>query len=84
MNILGRVAFTGDRFDDDFNQIFSVNTSRGGPVTTVAESRPGGIASFQEPSLNDLGERRVHRGRAAGSEGLHHGSGRVHRTRSGG
>ena len=55
LNILGRVAFTGSRFDENFNQIFSINTSRGGPVTTVAESSPGGYASFREPSLNDLG-----------------------------
>jgi hypothetical protein len=55
LNIVGRVAFTASRFDEDFNQIFSVNTSRGGAVTTVAESSPGGYAFFQEPSLNDLG-----------------------------
>ena len=55
LNILGRVAFTADRFDENSNQIFSVNTSRGGAVTTVAESSPGGYASFREPSLNDLG-----------------------------
>jgi hypothetical protein len=55
LNLLGRVAFLADRFDEDFNQISSVNTSRGGAVTTVAESRPGGYASFREPSLNDLG-----------------------------
>ena len=56
LNIFGRVAFLGDRFDENFNQIFSVNTSRGAEVTTVAESRPGGFASFREPSLNDLGQ----------------------------
>ena len=55
LNILGRVAFIGSRFDENFNQIFSINTSRGGPVTTEAETRPGGYASFREPSLNDLG-----------------------------
>jgi hypothetical protein len=55
LNIFGRVAFTGERFDENFNQIFSINTSRGGAVTTVAESSPGGYASFREPSLNDLG-----------------------------
>jgi hypothetical protein len=55
LNILSRVAFTADRFDEDSSQIFSVNTSRGGAVTTVAESSPGGYASFREPSLNDLG-----------------------------
>jgi hypothetical protein len=55
LNVFGRVAFIGSRFDDDFNQIFSVNTSRGGPVTTVAQTGPGGYASFREPSLNDLG-----------------------------
>ena len=49
------MAFTGDRFDENSNQIFSINTSRGGPVTTVAESSPGGYAFFREPSLNDLG-----------------------------
>jgi hypothetical protein len=55
LNIFGRVAFTGERFDEHFNQIFSINTSRGGAVTTVAESSPGGYSSFREPSLNDLG-----------------------------
>jgi hypothetical protein len=56
LNIFGRVAFTANRFDENSNQIFSINTSRGGAVTTVAESSPGGYASFREPSLNDLGE----------------------------
>jgi len=56
LNNLGRVAFTADRFDEDFNQIFSVNTSRGAGVTLVAESSPGGYASFREPALNDLGK----------------------------
>jgi hypothetical protein len=55
LNIFGSVAFTADRFDENFNQIFSINTSRGGAVTTVADSSPGGYASFREPSLNDLG-----------------------------
>jgi hypothetical protein len=55
LNIFGTVAFTGDRFDESFNQIFSINTSRGDGITTIAESRPGGYASFREPSLNDLG-----------------------------
>ena len=55
LNLLGRVAFIGSRFDGDFNQIFSINTSRGGPVTTVAQTSPGGYSSFREPSLNDLG-----------------------------
>jgi hypothetical protein len=56
LNLFGRVAFLADRFDEDFNQIFSVNTSRGEGVTTVAESSPGGFSSFREPSLNDLGK----------------------------
>ena len=55
LNIFGRVAFTGSRFDNKGNQIFSINTSRDGAVTTVAESRRGGYAFFSEPSLNDLG-----------------------------
>lgn len=55
LNIVGRVAFTGTR-DENSNQIFSINTSRGGAVTTVAESSPGGYASFREPSLNDFGK----------------------------
>jgi hypothetical protein len=61
LNIFGRVAFQADRFDAQDQQIFSINTSRGGPVTTVAESNPDPLAvgpvysSFQEPSLNDLG-----------------------------
>ncbi len=56
LNNLGRVAFTADRFDEDFNQIFSVNTSRGAGVTLVAESSPGGYAFFREPALNDHGK----------------------------
>jgi hypothetical protein len=55
LNIFGTVAFTGDRFDENFNQIFSINTSRGDGVTTIAESSPGGYVFFDEPSLNDLG-----------------------------
>jgi hypothetical protein len=55
LNIFGRVAFAADRFDENSNQIFSINTSRGGVVTTVAASSPGGYASFREPSLNDIG-----------------------------
>jgi hypothetical protein len=55
LNIFGLVAFTGSRFDKKGNQIFSINTSRGGTVTTVAESSPRGYSSFSEPSLNDLG-----------------------------
>jgi hypothetical protein len=55
VNIDGRVVFIGDRFDENSNQIFSVNTSDGGPVTTIAESSPGGFASFREPALNDFG-----------------------------
>ena len=45
----------GERFDENFNQIFSINTTDGAGVTTVAETRPGGYASFREPSLNDVG-----------------------------
>ena len=56
LNNRGLVAFTADRFDENDNQIFSIKTSRGGAVTTVAKSSPGGYASFNEPSLNDLGE----------------------------
>jgi hypothetical protein len=56
LNNSGVVAFTANRFDDDFNQIFSVNTSSGAGVTTVAESSPGGYSFFDEPSLNDLGQ----------------------------
>jgi hypothetical protein len=55
LNLGGRVAFIGERFDDTFNQIFSINTTDGTAVTTVAETRPGGYASFNEPSLNDVG-----------------------------
>jgi hypothetical protein len=55
LNIFGRVAFTADRFDNKGNQIFSINTSRGDDLVTVAESRRGGYQSFREPSLNDLG-----------------------------
>ena len=55
LNAGGRVAFIGERFDANFNQIFSINTTDGAAVTTVAETRPGGYASFREPSLNDVG-----------------------------
>ena len=55
LNAGGRVAFIGERFDQNSNQIFSINTTDGSSVTTVAETRPGGYASFREPSLNDLG-----------------------------
>jgi len=54
LNNLGRVAFTGFRFVDD-TQVQGVFTSRGGPVTTIADSR-GPFASFGEPSFNDLGQ----------------------------
>jgi hypothetical protein len=61
LNFFGRVAFLADRFDEMGQQIFSVNTSRGGPVTTIALSNPDPMAqgpvydSFREPSLNDFG-----------------------------
>ena len=55
LNAGGRAAFIGFRFDENFNEVFSINTSDGGPVTTIAETTPGGYASFREPSLNDLG-----------------------------
>lgn len=62
LNILGRVAFHAERFDAQGQQISGIHTSRGGPVTTVAESNPDPLArgpvyaSFQEPSLNDRGD----------------------------
>ena len=54
LNIVGRVAFTGSRFVGD-TQVHGVFTSRGGPVTTVADST-GPYSFFGEPSLNDLGK----------------------------
>lgn len=54
LNLFGTVAFTGFEFIGN-TQIQGVFTSRGGPVTTVANSR-GPFASFDEPSLNDLGQ----------------------------
>jgi hypothetical protein len=54
LNIFGRVAFTGFRFDGD-TQVQGVFTSRGGPVTTVADTT-GPYSFFGEPSLNDLGQ----------------------------
>jgi hypothetical protein len=62
LNIAGRVAFVGETFDDLGQQIFSINTTRGGAVRTVAETNPDPLAegpvysSFREPSLNDLGQ----------------------------
>ena len=53
LNIFGRVAVTGFTFDDP--QILGIFTSRGGPVTTVADST-GRYASFGRPSLNDRGQ----------------------------
>jgi hypothetical protein len=53
LNILGRVAFTGSRFVGD-TQVQGVFTSRGGSVSTVADST-GPYSFFGEPSLNDLG-----------------------------
>jgi hypothetical protein len=35
--------------------VLGIFTSRGGPVTTVADST-GPYSSFREPSLNDLGD----------------------------
>ena len=55
LNIFGRVAFTGFRTVAG-NQIQGVFTSRGGAVTTVADSRGPYGSSFGEPSLNDRGE----------------------------
>ena len=43
----------GFTFDDP--QVQGIFTSRGGPVTTVADST-GRYASFGRPSLNDLGK----------------------------
>jgi len=53
LNIFGRVAFMGFTFDDP--QVQGIFTSRGGPVTTVANNT-GPYASFDRPSLNDLGK----------------------------
>jgi hypothetical protein len=55
IDIFGRVAFTGSRFDNKGTQIVSINTVQLGEIITVAESRRGGYAFFSEPSLNDLG-----------------------------
>ena len=55
LNNEGRVAFVGSRFDENFNQISSINISDGRSATTVAESSLGGYATFDEPSLNDVG-----------------------------
>ncbi len=53
LNIFGRVAVTG--FTSQDPQILGIFTSRGGPVTTVADSS-GRYSSFGRPSLNDLGQ----------------------------
>lgn len=53
LNIVGRVAFMGFTFVGD-TQVQGIFTSRGGRVTTVADST-GAYSSFAEPSLNDLG-----------------------------
>jgi hypothetical protein len=54
LNIFGRVAFMGFKFVSN-TQVQGIFTSRGGPVTTVADST-GPYASFGRPSLNDLGK----------------------------
>ena len=54
LNTSGLVAFRGSFFQGG-RQIHGVFTSSGGRVTSVADSK-GTYASFQEPSLNDLGE----------------------------
>lgn len=54
LNIFGRVAFMGFTFVGD-TQVLGIFTSRGGEVTTVADST-GDYASFGRPSLNDLGK----------------------------
>jgi hypothetical protein len=62
LNILGRVAFRAERFNAEGQQFSGIHTSRGGPVTTVAETNPDPLAdgpvyaSLQEPSLNDRGD----------------------------
>ncbi len=53
LNIFGRVAVMGFTAQDP--QILGIFTSRGGPVTTVADSS-GRYSSFGRPSLNDLGQ----------------------------
>jgi hypothetical protein len=53
LNNLGRVAFQGATFVRDV-QVRGIFTSRGGPITTVADSR-GRYSTFREPSLNDFG-----------------------------
>lgn len=52
LNIFGRVAFTGSTFVGG-TQVLGIFTSRGGPLTTVADST-GPYSSFGPPSLNDL------------------------------
>lgn len=62
LNIAGRLAFQGERFDELGQQIFSINTTRGGAVRTVAETNRDPLAegpvydSFREPSINDFGQ----------------------------
>jgi hypothetical protein len=54
LNIFGRVAFIGFRTVGD-EQVRGIFTSRGGAVTTVADST-GRYSTFGRPSLNDLGK----------------------------
>jgi hypothetical protein len=54
LNILGRVAFLGFKTVGD-EQVRGIFTSRGGAVTTVADST-GRYSTFGRPSLNDLGK----------------------------
>jgi hypothetical protein len=52
LNILGRVAFMAFKQVGE-EQVRGIFTSRGGPVTTIADST-GRFSTFSEPSLNDL------------------------------
>ena len=54
LNIFGRVAFTGCKTLGD-TQVEGVFTSRGGPITTVADNT-GRYSLFGRLSLNDLGQ----------------------------
>jgi hypothetical protein len=60
LNIFGRAAFQGFKTVNG-EQVIGIFTSRGGPVTTIADNsgrfgNQKAYSSFGEPSLNDVGE----------------------------
>jgi hypothetical protein len=57
INESGTVAFYGEEFTEDFEQVFSVLTGSGGPLTTVADTTgPFSFFGFRGPAINNDGD----------------------------